>query len=61
MNQEQFERESDYRLAFAIFQRRFKLGLLTAEQLTAAREKLVERFDPPIACLTDVLALSDIS
>jgi len=51
MNQEQFERESNYRLAFAIFQKLYSLGLLTAEQLAEARQKLIERFQPPIGRL----------
>jgi len=51
MNQEQFERESNFRLAFAIFQKLYSLGLLTAEQLAEARQKLIERFQPPIGRL----------
>ena len=51
MNQDQFERESNFRLSFSIFQRLFSLGLLTKEQFAAAREKLVERFQPPIGRL----------
>ena len=56
MTQDQFDRESNFRLSFSIFQRLFSLGLLTKEQLAAAREKLVERFQPPIARLPDMLA-----
>ena len=56
MTQDQFDRESNFRLSFAIFQKLFNLGLLTADQLAEAREKLVERFQPPIACLPDILA-----
>ena len=56
MNQDQFERESNFRLSFSIFQRLFSLGLLTKEQLSAAREKLVERVQPPIGRLPDMLA-----
>ena len=56
MNQDQFDRESNFRLAFSIFQRLFNFGLLTADQLAVAREKLIDRFQPPIACLPDMLA-----
>ncbi len=56
MNQDQFERESNFRLSCAIFQQLFSLGFLTADQLAEAREKLVERFRPPIGCLPDMLA-----
>ena len=56
MNKDQFDRESNFRLSFSIFQQLFSRGLLTKEQLAAAREKLVERFQPPIACLPDMLA-----
>ena len=51
LNQNQFERESNFRLAFAIFQKLYSLGLLTAEQLAEAREKLIARFQPPIGRL----------
>ena len=51
LNQDQFERESNFRLAFAIFQKLYSLGLLTEEQLDAARQKLIERFQPPIGRL----------
>ena len=60
MNQDQFERESNFRLSFSIFQRLFARGLLTKEQLSAAREKLVERFQPPIGRLPDILAASPV-
>ena len=60
MTQDQFDRESNFRLSFSIFQRLFSLGLLTKEQLAAAREKLVERFQPPIARLPDILAASPV-
>ena len=60
MNQDQFERESNFRLSFSLFQRLFSLGLLTKEQLAAAREKLVEYFQPPIARLPDILAASPV-
>ena len=60
MNQDQFDREYNFRLAFSIFQRLFSFGLLTKEQLAAAREKLVERFQPPIARLPDILATQSL-
>ena len=55
MTKDQFERESNFRLSFSIFQRLFSLGLLTKEQLDAARKKLVDRFQPPIGRLPDML------
>lgn len=60
MTQEQFDRECNFRLSFSIFQRLFSLGLLTKEQFAAAREKLVERFQPPIASLPDILTASPV-
>ena len=56
MTKDQFERESNFRLSFSIFQQLFSLDLLTKEQLDEAREKLVERFQPPIGRLPDMLA-----
>jgi len=58
MTQDQFDREINFRLAFSIFRRLFANGLLTKEQLTAARDKLIDRFQPPIARLPDILATS---
>lgn len=55
MTQDQFERESNFHLAFSIFRQLYARGLLTVEQLASAREKLVERFNPPIASFPDVL------
>lgn len=55
MTKDQFERESNYRLAFSIFRQLYARGFLTAEQLVSAREKLMERFNPPIAVLPDML------
>lgn len=51
MNQEQFEREANFRLSFSIFKQLHSMGLLTEEQLDAARQKLIERFQPPIGRL----------
>ena len=56
MTQDQFVRESNFRIAFSIFQKLFSCGLLTSDQLAAAREKLIDRFQPPIGGLPDVLA-----
>ena len=56
MTQDQFERESNYQIAFTVFKDLFSQGLLTKEQLAAARRKLIERFQPPVSCLCDVLA-----
>ena len=51
LNQNQFDREANFRLSFSIFKQLHSMGLLTAEQLDAARQKLIERFQPPIGRL----------
>ena len=51
LNQNQFDREANFRLSFSIFKQLHSMGLLTAEQLTEAREKLIDRFQPPIGRL----------
>ena len=56
MTQDQFERESNFQIAFAVFKNLLSQGLLTKEQFAAARQKLIERFQPPVSCLCDVLA-----
>ena len=61
MTQNEFERESNYHFAFSIFKQLFSDGLITAEQLAAAREKLVERFHPPVASLVDILRQPSMS
>ena len=58
MTQDQLDREINFRLSFSIFQRLFANGLFTKEQFTAAREKLIDRFQPPIARLPDILGTS---
>ena len=56
MLQDQFERESNFQLAYSIFKKMHSEGLLTEKQLANARKKLVERFCPPIASLPDILS-----
>ena len=56
MTQDQFERESNFQIAFAVFKNLFLQGLLTKEQLATACRKLIERFQPPVSCLCDVLS-----
>ena len=56
MTQDQFDREANFRLSLSIFKQLFDRGLLTAEQLATAKEKLLERFKPPISRLTDIMA-----
>ena len=51
LNQDQFDREANFRLSFSIFKQLHSMGLLTAEQLVEAREKLIARFQPPIGRL----------
>ena len=60
MTQNQFDREANFRLTFSIFKQLFDRGMLTAEQLAAAKEKLIDRFQPPIGSLTDILASSAV-
>lgn len=56
MTQEQFDREANFRISFSIFKQLYNRGLLTAEQLKAARQKLIKRFNPPIGGLRDVIS-----
>ena len=51
LNQAQFDREANFRLSFSIFKQLHSMGLLTEEQLDAARQKLIARFQPPIGRL----------
>ena len=51
LNQNQFEREANFRLSFSIFKQLHSMGLLTEEQLATALEKLIDRFQPPIGRL----------
>ena len=55
MTQEQYERESNFQMAFAVFKNLFSRGLISKQQLATARQKLIERFQPPVSCLCDVL------
>ena len=61
MTQNEFERESDFRISYAIFKQLFSNGLISAEQLASARKKLVERFHPPVASLVDILRQPSMS
>ncbi len=56
MTQEQFDREANFRISFSIFKQLYNRGLLTAEQLKVARQKLVKRLNPPIGGLRDVIS-----
>ena len=51
LNQDQFEREANFRLSFSIFKQLHSMGLLTEEQHATALEKLIDRFQPPIGRL----------
>ena len=61
MTQNEVERESKLDVAFSILKQLFTEGIITVEQLAAAREKLVERFHPPAASLMDILRPSTMS
>ncbi len=56
MTQDQFDRESGFRLALAIFKGMLRKGILTASEFEKARQKLIARFNPPYGGMTDVLA-----
>lgn len=56
MTKEQFDRESNFRLAVAVFKKLFCEGLLTKTEFEKAREMLAARFNPPYGALKDVLA-----
>ena len=55
MTQEQYERESNFQMAFAVFKNLFSRGLISKQQLATACQKLIERFQPPVSCLCDML------
>ena len=56
MTQDQFERESSFRLALALLKGMLRKGILTAPEFENARDGLIARFQPPYGGMTDVLA-----
>ena len=56
MTQDQFDRETNCRLAFSIFKQLFSRGLISEKDLSIARQKLIDRFNPPIGRLADAIA-----
>lgn len=47
MTQDQFNRESGYRIALAIFKGMLREGILTPIDFEKGRKKLIARFNPP--------------
>ena len=56
LTKEQFERESNYRLAAAIMRTLLGKGLLTDDEYRKANDRLVERYRPVWGHLPDVIA-----
>lgn len=56
MTQDQFKRESSFRLTLALLKTMLRKGILTAPEFEKARERLISRFNPPYGGMTDVLA-----
>ncbi len=47
MTQDQFNQESGYRIALAIFKGMLREGILTKDDFEKCRKKLIVRFNPP--------------
>ena len=60
MTQDQFKRESGFRLALAMLKGMLRKGILTAAEFEKARERLISRFQPPYGGMTDVLATTPV-
>jgi len=60
MTKDQIYRESDFRLAVAVFKNLFQKGILTLDQFEKAKQMLIARFNPPYGGLKDVLSLSSL-
>ena len=56
MTQDQFKRESGFRIALAMLKALLRKGILTAPEFEKARDSLISRFNPPYGGMTDVLA-----
>ena len=57
MTQDQFKRESGFRLALAMLKGMLRKGILTAAEFEKARDGLISRFNPPYGGMTDLLAM----
>ena len=55
MTKDQFTRESNFRLALALFKGMLMRHIITPSDYEKAKTKLIERFDPPYGGLTDIL------
>ena len=55
MTQDQFQRESGFRIALAMLKALLRKGILTAPEFEKARERLISRFQPPYGGMMDVL------
>ena len=56
MTQDQFKRESGFRIALVVLKGMLRKGIITAPEFEKARDGLISRFDPPYGGMTDVLA-----
>lgn len=56
MTQDQFQRESGFRLAIAVLKGMLRKGILTSTEFEKAQKRLISRFNPPYGGMTDVLA-----
>lgn len=56
MTQDQYQRESGFRLALAMLKTMLRKGIITAPEFEKARERLISRFHPPYGGMKDVLA-----
>ena len=55
MTEDQFNRESGFRLALAIIKEMLRKGILTTGDYEKAKKKLIRRFNPPYGGMTDLL------
>lgn len=60
MTQDQFKRESGFRIALAMLKALLRKGILTAPEFEKAREGLIVHFQPPYGGMTDVLATTPV-
>ena len=60
MTQDQFKRESSFRLALSLLKGMLRKGILTATEYEKAKDRLISRFNPPYGGMTDVLATTPV-
>lgn len=57
MTQDQFKRESSFRLALSLLKGMLRKDIITAPEFEKAQERLISRINPPYGGMTDVLAM----